>query len=133
MVRRSPRSRSGRGLRHVLVALVVLSACTGSATDATPPPVPDPLLDIAEREGDVDVIVQLAVPQTTAGSWDKAAVARAQRKVLAQLGPRARVLERFGRKLPQIMLRVRPAGLQELRRSPLVVNISLNETDEPTE
>lgn len=132
---RSPRSRSGRGLRHVLVALVVLSGCSGSTTTAgpTPTPVADPLLERARSEGTVDVIVQLAVPQAPDGFWGEAAVGRAQRELVGELGPRALVLERFGRKLPQIMLRLNPAGLRKLRQSPLVVNVSLNTTDEATE
>lgn len=125
---RSIASKGGAAL------LLVAVACSGGAEPApTLTPVADPLLEMAKRDGTVVVIVQLAVPQSTGGSWEKAAVAGAQRKLLAELGPRARVLERFGRRLPQIMLRVNPAGLQELRRSPVVVNITLNEADEPTE
>lgn len=130
---RSPRSRSGRGLLRVLFALCVLSACTGGGGSAGPTPVADPLLERAEQDGSVVVIVQLAVPQGSAGSYDSAAVARAQRKLVSELGSGARVVERFRRRLPQIVLRVDPEALQELRQSDLVVNISLNETDEASE
>ena len=131
---RSPRSGSGRGLRHVLVLLVVLSACTGSATTSpTATPVADPLLETARRDGTVVVIVQLAVPKGAAGSWSSTAIADAQRRLRRGLGSGTTVVERFGRKLPQIVLRVDEEGLAKLRESPLVVNISLNSTDEPTE
>lgn len=130
---RSPRSSSGRGLRGALVVLCVLAACTGGGGSAGPTPVADPLLERAERDGTVVVVVQLAVPQGSAGSFDTAAVARAQRKLVSELGPGARVVERFRRRLPQIVLRVDPGALEELRQSNLVVNISLNETDETTE
>jgi hypothetical protein len=110
-----------------------LSACTSGAADPTPAPVADPLLEIAEREGSVVVIVQLVVPQGSAGSFDATRIRNAQRRLMSELGPGARVVDRFERKLPQIMLRVTPEALQELRESPLVVNISLNQLDEPTE
>lgn len=130
---RSPRSRSGRGLLRVLLVLCVLSSCTGGGESAEPTPVADPLLERAEQDGTVVVIVQLAVPQASASSFDRIAIARAQRKLMSELGPGARVVERFHRRLPQIMLRVDPEALQQLRQSDLVVTISLNETDEPTE
>ncbi|MDQ3954321.1 MAG: hypothetical protein M3285_02065 [Actinomycetota bacterium] len=131
---RSPRSRSGRGLRHALLVLLLLPACTSGITpEHTPPPVADPLLERAERDGTVVVIAQLAVPRGNASSYDATRIRNAQRRLMSELGPGARVVERFGRSLPQIMLRVTPEALQELRRSSLVVNISLNETDEPTE
>ena len=120
--------------RHVLVALsIALAACTGGAGDPTPPPVADPLLDIAEREGTVDVVVQLAVPRGSAASFDGAAVKTAQRRLMSELGPGARVVERFGRRVPQIVLRVTPEALQELRGSRLVVNIARSETDTAVE
>lgn len=128
---RSPRSTRGRGLLRVLLVACLLSSCTGGGAgtaDTTPAPIADPLLDIARREGTVVVIVQLAVPQP-----GQAKIATAQRGLMKDLGPGARVVERFGRKLPQIMLRVDETALTELRQSPLVVNITLNETDEPTE
>lgn len=132
---RSPRSRGGRGLRHVLLAVsVLLAGCTGGGSaDPTPAPVADPLLDIAEREGSVVVIVQLLVPPGAAGSYDAARVAKAQRRLMSDLGPGARVVERFGRKVPQIMLRVDAEALAQLRQSPQVVNISLNQTEEATD
>lgn len=130
---RSPRSRSGRGLRHALIAVLVgLSACTGGG-EAEPTPVADPLAETAREDGTVVVIAQLAVPKGSAASWSSTAVAQAQRALMSELGPGARVVERFGRDLPQIMLRVDETALAELRQSPLVVNISLNEADEPTE
>jgi hypothetical protein len=73
------------------------------------------------------VIVQLAVPAP-----DRTAIVRAQRDLLAELGRGARVVTRYGR-VPQIALRVTPQALRRLRASPLVVNISLNETDEATQ
>ena len=118
------------------LVVCVLASCTGggTATDSTPAPaVADPLLEIARREGSVVVIVQLAVPRGSAGSYDATRIENAQRRLMSELGPGARVVERFGRKLPQIMLRVDAQALQELRQSELVVNISLNETDETTE
>lgn len=130
---RGPRSRNGRGLLRVLLTLCVLTSCTGSGGSPEPTPVADPLLERAEQEGSVVVIVQLAVPQGSAGSFDNVAIARAQRKLMSELGPGARVVERFRRRLPQIVLRVDPEALQVLRQSDLVVNISLNDTDEATE
>lgn len=117
------------------MVLCLLVACTsgGTPADPTPPPAADPLLDLARRDGSVMVVVGLAVAKGSAGSWDSAAIGKAQRRLLSELGPGARVVERFGRKLPQIALRVTPGALQELRRSPLVVEISLNDTDAPTE
>ena len=109
---------------------VVLSSCTGGGGSVEPTPVADPLLERAEQEGSVVVIVQLAVAQGSAGSFDNVAIARAQRQLMSELGSGARVVERFGRRIPQIMLRVDPEALQELRQSDLVVNISLNATDE---
>ena len=95
-----------------------------------PPPPADPLMDLAEEQGTVVVIAQLAVPQDSQGLWNTKKIARAQRKLVDGLGPGARVLERFERMVPQIMLRLTPEALEELRQSPLVVNISLNEADE---
>lgn len=118
----------------LVLVLFVLASCTpGAAVDPTPAPPADPLLDVAQREGTVVVIVQLAVPRGSASSWDMTAVDRAQRRIMAALGPEKTVVERFRKRLPQIVLRVTPEGLAVLRQSPLVVNISLNETDEPTE
>ena len=127
---RGPRSRSGRGLLRALLVLCVLSSCTTDGGSAEPTPVADPLLERAFRDGTVVVIVQLAVPQASASSFDSVAIARAQRNLMSELGPGARVIERFRRRLPQIVLRVDPTALQELRQSDLVVNISLNETSE---
>lgn len=90
----------------------------------------DPLLERAERDGTVVVIVQLAVPRGSAASYDATRIQNAQRRLMSELGPGARVVERFGRRLPQIMLRVTPEALQELRLSSLVVNITLNEKAE---
>ncbi|MDQ4126130.1 MAG: hypothetical protein M3134_11125, partial [Actinomycetota bacterium] len=85
-------------------------------------------------EGSVVVIVQLAVPQGAASSTDPVTViGRAQRRLMSELGPGARIVERFGRRVPQITLRVDERALAELRRSSLVVNISLNTTDEATD
>ena len=117
-------------LRRVVVVLCLLSACTGggSVVDPTPAPGPaDPLLQIARQEGAVDVVVQLAVPRK-GGSWEKSAVARAQGDLIAELGPRARVMDRFGRRVPQLLLSVNAPGLRVLRRSPVVVNITLHES-----
>ena len=121
--------------RALLLLVLVASACTGGggAVDPTPAPPADPLLDIAERDGSVVVIVGLAVPRGSAGSWDTAAIGRAQREVVAALGPHAGVVERFGRKLPQIALRVKPEGLPLLRQSPLVVNVTLHTADQATD
>lgn len=106
--------------------LVVLSACTGGAANDSPPPGTDPLREIVERDGSVVVVVQLAVPQGAAGSVDAAAVKKVQRRLMSELGPGARVVERFGRRIPQIALRVDAHALQELRQSRLVVNITLD-------
>jgi hypothetical protein len=119
-------------VRRGLVVLCLLSSCTGTG-NVDPTPRPDPLLDIARRDGAVVVIAQLAVPPKPDGSWSGAAVARAQRELVRSIGSGARVVERFGRKLPQITLLVDEESLMELRQSPQVVNISLNEPDEPTE
>jgi hypothetical protein len=94
--------------------------------------VADPLFEIAEREGTVVVIVELLVPRGSAASYDATRIENAQHRLMSELGPGARVVERFGRKLPQIMLRVDAEALGQLRRSPRVVNISL-ETDEATQ
>lgn len=114
-----------------MLVLCLLSACTGGGTGVHPTPAAapgpaDPLLEVVRQEGSVDVVVQLAVPRK-GGSWEKAAVARAQRDVIAALGPRARVVKRFGRKVPQMLLSVNAQGLRVLRRSPVIVNISLSE------
>ena len=116
--------------RLSLVALAVLAAaCTSGAADPTAAPVADPLLDIAERDGFVVVVVDLVVPRGSAGSYDATRVRSAQRRLMSELGPGARIVERFGRKVPRIMLRVTPDALQELRLSPRVANISLRETE----
>jgi hypothetical protein len=112
----------------VLLALCVLSSCTGGG-GAEPTPAPDPLLDLARRDGAVAVVVQLAVPRRPDGSWTKATVARAQRELVRGIESGARVIDRFGRRLPQITLLVDEQGLVELRQSPQVVNISLNRAD----
>ena len=80
------------------------------------------------------MIVQVAVPQGAASSIDPVTtIGRAKRRLMSDLGPGAQVVERFGRRLPQLMLRVDEAALARLRQSPLVVNISLNSLDEATE
>ena len=120
--------------RHVLVTLsFAFAACTGGSQVADPTPVADPLLEIAEREGSVVVVVQLAVSRGSAGSFDGAAVKTAQRRLMSELGAGARVVERFGRRVPQIVLRVTPEALTELRQSRLVLNIARSETDTAVE
>lgn len=111
----------------LLVVSILGVACTGAAPEPSPAPVADPLLDLAEREGAVVVVVDLVVPRGAAGSFDAARIRSAQRRLMAELGPGARVVERFERKVPRIILRVTPEALQELRQSARVANISLSE------
>lgn len=128
----------GRGLRHALVAvLLVGAACSGGAETAAPsPPAPfrpaDPLRSIARQEGTVGVIVELAVPKTADGTWDGKKIAAAQRKLLKDLGDGATVSARY-ETTPQLALDLTPAALERLRASPLVLGIHLNQTDEATE
>lgn len=80
------------------------------------------------------VVVQLAVPRGSAGSWDTGAVGKAQRKLMRELrGTGVRVVDRFRRKQPALKLLVEEDALAKLRQSPLVLNITLNTVDEPTE
>lgn len=118
------------GVRWVLlVPLLVLAACTAVEPGAMQgTPVPDPLLEAAEHDGSVVVVVDLLVPRGSAGSFDATRIGNAQRRLMSELGPGARVVERFERKVPRIMLRVTPEALQELRQSSRAVNITLNET-----
>ena len=137
---RSPRSRSGRGLRYVLLALALVTAgsCTGSGTGentgipSPPPGAADPLKEIARDKGSVLVIVDLAVARKADGTWDRAKIAAAQRKLLADLGGTATVTARY-ETTPQLALELEARGLDRLRASPLVLGVHLNETDEATE
>lgn len=129
---RLQRGRSSRPKRLrnlVLVLSIVATACTGGAAEPTPAPVADPLLERAEHEGSVVVIVDLVVPRGSASSFDATRIRNAQRHLMSELGPGARIVERFERRAPRIMLRVTPEALQELRGSARVANITLSETD----
>lgn len=118
--------------RHIaMFALCALSACTGATEPASTTHVADPLLDRAQRDGTVVVVVELLVPKGSAASVQTVAIEDAQRRLMRELGPGARVVERFGRKVPQIMLRVNAEALGELRQSERVVTISLAEPPAP--
>ena len=112
-------------------ALTALVACTGTSPAPTgPPPGPaDPLRHIARREGSVGVVVQLAIEPERPGTWNRRAIAREQQKLVRELGPGVRVVERTA-EFPQIALEVTPAALRRLRDYPLVLNISLDQGGE---
>ncbi|HEX2195328.1 MAG TPA: hypothetical protein VHJ76_00260 [Actinomycetota bacterium] len=114
---------------------LLAGACSWGASPEVAAPTrspSDPLRDRAVAEGRVGVIVDLAVPQQGDGFWERADIAKAQRKLLAELPRGVRVVARY-ETTPQIALQLTPRALERLRASPLVLAIHLNETDEPTE
>ena len=124
-VRNAQRSRQYRCMRAPSRAPVVLAARKTVS--------PERLLEWQATEGWEPICRALGRPldyPASAASFDSVAIARAQRKLMSELGPGARVIQRFRHRLPQMMLRVDPEALQQLRQSDLVVTISLNETDD---
>jgi hypothetical protein len=112
----------------VLVASVALAGCSGGSDPAPPAPPPgpvDPLRDIARREGDVRVVVVLAVEPERPGIWDRREVALAQERLLRAVRPGVHVVRRL-EEFPQAVLRVTAPALQRLRQSDLVLDISLD-------
>lgn len=124
-----------------MVALLALAACDsgrgeGSATQAGEPP--STLLEEAEEEGAVLVVVELDVPYRPeaelgrdAIAAQRAAIVEAQEAVLAELGEHGEVAGRPER-LPQLALRVDEEGLRVLARSPYVRELEANEPEPPS-
>jgi hypothetical protein len=81
---------------------------------------------IAKEEGSVAVVVDLVVPAKPDGTYDKAKIANAQRMLLGELGPGARVVARY-ETTPRLGLEVTPKALTKLRSSPIVLAVHLDE------
>ena len=123
------------------MGLLALGACTGSAerpaTAAESEP-PADLLDAARERGTVLVVVELAVPYRPEAELDKAeveaqraAIARAQDDLLAELDGHDVEVAGRPQRLPQLALAVDEGGLRALARSRLVGGLEGNVPEPP--
>jgi subtilisin family serine protease len=106
----------------LLIPLAWLQILTGSALGASAPLVSQELLQKAQREGEVRVIVQLAVSESTGalphsdilGALRRAEIAQAQNSLLGSLQGVAHHVHRQFRDFPFIALKLGTEGLRTL-------------------